>query len=205
MKKILAATAAGFLAIVTATVLPAQQIASQDASSVQAGSYKVDGYHTQVVFTLSHFGFSDFYGLFSGASGTLQLDPARPQASRIDVSFPIQSVSTTVAALDSELKGDKWFDAARFPNATFTSTAIKPTGKGSATITGNFTLHGVTKPITLTASFVGAGVNPLTKAYTVGFRATGTIKRSDFGVSTYVPMIGDEVQLSLTGAFEKQA
>ena len=198
------AAAAGLLAIVTAAALPAQQIASSDTSTVQAGAYKVDGYHSQVVFSVSHFGFTDFSGLFSEATGTLQLDPAHPAASRLEISFPIQSVTTTVAKLDDELKGDKWFDAAKFPNATFVSTSVTPTGKGRATVTGNLTLHGVTKPVTLTANFVGAGVNPLSKAYTLGFHATGTIKRSDFGVSTYVPLIGDDVQLSLAGSFEKQ-
>jgi polyisoprenoid-binding protein YceI len=81
---------------------------------------------------------------------------------------------------------------------------VVPTADG-ATVTGNFTLHGITKPVVLHVRFIGAGVNPIDKAYTVGFEATGTIKRSDFGVKTYLPAVGDEVQLSIAGAFEQQA
>jgi polyisoprenoid-binding protein YceI len=102
------------------------------------------------------------------------------------------------------LKGDQWFDAAKLPNATFTSTKVVRSGKNSAVISGNLTLHGVTKPITLKARFIGAGVNPLDKSFTAGFEATGTIKRSEFGVSTYAPLIGDDVRLTIAGAFVLQ-
>ena len=114
----------------------------------------------------------------------------------------MQSVETTVPKLTEELKGDQWFDAAKFPTATFTSTSITPSGKDAATINGTLTLHGVTKPMVLAAHLNGGGVNPLDKAYTVGFEATGTVKRSDFGVSAYVPMVSDDVRLTIAGAFE---
>ena len=188
----------------TAPQASAQQVATQDPTAVKAGSYKVEPYHTQIGFTLSHFGFSEFSGFFSGASGTLVLNPARPAASKLDVSLPVQSVLTTVPQLDSELKGDKWFDAAQFPTARFTSTKVTQTGKETATIVGNLTLHGVTKPVTLTAHLVGSGVNPLDKSFTAGFEATGVIKRSDFGVSQYLPLVGDEVTLRIAGAFVLQ-
>ena len=81
---------------------------------------------------------------------------------------------------------------------------MTPTGPDSATIEGDLTMHGVTKPITLSAKFIGAGTNPLKKVYTIGFDATGSVKRSEFGVTKYVPLIGDEVELSLHGAFEKK-
>jgi polyisoprenoid-binding protein YceI len=173
-------------------------------STVKAGTYKVETYHTQVGFTLSHFGFTNYSGLFSGATGSLQLDPAHPSANRIEVTIPVQSVQTTVPLLTDELKGDKWFDVAKFPQATFTSTNVKLDADGSATITGNLTLHGVTKPVVLHAHFMGAGVNPIDKAYTVGFQANATIKRTDFGVSLYAPAVGDEVELTIAGAFELQ-
>ena len=87
---------------------------------------------------------------------------------------------------------------------TFVSTKVVPAGKDHAKVTGDLTLHGVTKPVTLDVTLVGAGVNPLSKKYTVGFEATGTLKRSEFGVKTYVPLIGDELHLTIAGAFEKQ-
>jgi polyisoprenoid-binding protein YceI len=172
--------------------------------SVKAGTYKVESYHTQVGFSLSHFGFTNYSGLFSGATGSLRLDPANPGTNRIEVTIPVQSILTTVPVLTEELKGEKWFDVAKFPQATFTSTSVTMGHDGAATITGNLTLHGVTKPIVLHAHFQGAGVNPIDKAYTVGFQANGTIKRSDFGVSLYAPALGDDVELTIAGAFELQ-
>jgi|HubBroStandDraft_3_1064219.scaffolds.fasta_scaffold52886_2 polyisoprenoid-binding protein YceI len=206
MKKLPLAAGAlvALLGLVGTAPLALSQVASQDPQSVKSGAYKVEPYHTQVGFSVSHFGFTEFSGLFSGASGTLRLDPANLTDSKLDVSIPVQSVTTTVSKLDDELKGPQWLDSAQFPAATFTSTKITPTGRGGATIAGDLTLHGVTKPITLEAHLVGAGVNPLDKAVTVGFEATGTIKRSEFGVKTYVPLVGDDVRLTIAGAFELQ-
>lgn len=176
---------------------------SANPVGVQAGEYKVEPYHTQVEFSVRHIGFTDFSGFFSGASGSLRLDPAHPAASKLVVTIPVNSALTTVPKLDEELKGAQWFDATQFPTATFTSTSVTKTGPDSADIRGDLTLHGVTRPIELKARFIGAGVNPLDHAYTVGFEATGVIKRSEFGVKTYVPMVGDDVHLTIAGAFEK--
>ena len=192
---------AGIVALLAVSTAQAGESA---LSSAKPGSYKVESYHTQVGFSISHFGFTNYSGLFSGATGTLQLDPARLSTSKLDISIPVESITTTVAKLNDELKGDKWFDTAKFPQATFVSTRVVPTADG-ANVTGNLTLHGITKPVVLHVRFIGAGVNPLDKAYTVGFEATGTIKRSDFGVTTYLPAVGDEVQLNIAGAFEQQA
>jgi polyisoprenoid-binding protein YceI len=192
---------AGMVALLAVS---AAQAGESGLTGANSGSYKVESYHTQVGFSISHFGFTNYSGLFSGATGTLQLDPAKLGTSRLDISIPVDSITTTVAKLTDELKGDKWFDTAKFPQATFVSTQVVPT-TGGATVTGNLTLHGITKPVVLHVRFIGAGVNPIDKAYTVGFEATGTIKRSDFGVTTYLPAVGDEVQLSIAGAFEQQA
>jgi len=180
------------------------QAAEPGLGSAKPGSYKIESYHTQVGFSISHFGFTNYSGLFSGATGSLQFDPAKLGVSKLDISIPVDSVTTTVSKLTDELKGDQWFDTTKFPQATFVSTRVVPTA-GGATVTGNLTLHGVTKPVVLHVRFIGAGVNRIDKAYTVGFEATGTIKRSDFGVTTYLPAVGDEVQLSIAGAFEQQA
>lgn len=175
---------------------------SPTLDSVKAGTYAVESYHTQIGFSLSHFGLTNYSGLFSGASGSLRLDPGNLAATKLDVSIPVQSIQTTVPLLTDELKGDKWFDVTKFPQATFASTNVSVAGNGELTIAGNLTLHGVTKPIVLHAHLVGTGVNPIDKAYTVGFQASGTIKRSDFGVSLYAPAVGDDVELSIAGAFE---
>lgn len=180
------------------------QAPSRDPATVKAGTYKVEPYHTQVTFTLSHFGLTEFSGFFSGASGSLKLDPAHPAEDKLDVTIPVDSVLTTVPKLTGELKNEKWFDTAKYPTAEFKSTKVALAGTASAIIAGTLTLHGITKPITLKAHLVGAGVNPIDKAYTVGFAASGTIKRSQFGVSAYVPYIGDDVHLAIAGAFELQ-
>jgi polyisoprenoid-binding protein YceI len=175
-----------------------------DPAKVEAGTYAVDPNHTMVVFGVSHMGFTTYYGSFSGASGTLELAPEKADTSRLSVSVATGSVIVPSEKLAGELKSADWLDAAKFPEMTFHSTAVKRTGKDSATVTGELTLHGVTKPVTLTAHFMGAGTNPIDKKYTVGFEANGKIMRSEFGVKTYVPLIGDEVDLRISGAFEKQ-
>ena len=191
-------------ALLAAASLPALAQASHNPAEVQGGEFAVDSNHTQIGFTLSHMGFSNFSGRLSGVTGSLSLAGADHSASKISVSVPTSSFSTPVDKLTGELVGADWFDAQKYPAITFTSTKVTSTGPDSATITGDLTMHGVTKPVTLTAKFVGAGANPMSKAYTVGFDATGTVKRSEFGVTKYVPVIGDEVELSLHGAFEKK-
>ena len=202
----LATSAVIALLTMTAAALPAiaQQVSSRDPKVVRAGTYKVEPRHTQVSFSISHFGFTDFSGFFSGASGTLQLDSSAAQGSVLEVSIPVSSVLTTVPVLNDQLKNDQWFDAAKYPNATFTSTNVTPIGKDSATITGDLTLHGVTKPITLNARLIGSGTNPLDKSFNVGFEAVGTIKRSDFGIKQLLPLLGDDVTLKIAGAFVLQ-
>lgn len=179
--------------------------ANPDPTAVRAGTYTVEPGHTRIEFSLSHMGFSTWYGDFTGASGTLTLDPARPAADQLSITLPIASVSTTNAKLDGELKSPGWLDATQFPTATFVSSQVTPTGPRKADVMGQLTLHGVTRPLTLHVKFNGAGINPLSKAYTVGFDAQGMIRRSDFGVVKNVPLIGDEVNLTLSGAFVKSA
>jgi polyisoprenoid-binding protein YceI len=170
--------------------------------TMRAGTYQADPAHTQVVFSVLHFGFTNFYGIFSAASGTLQLNPTQLADSKLDMSIPMESLTTTVSVLTRELKGDQWFDVAKFPAATFVSRKIVRTGSASAQVTGDLTLHGVTKSEVFAMHLVGAGVNPLSKAYTVGFEASGTIRRGDFGVKIDLPAVGDDVTLRIAGAFE---
>jgi polyisoprenoid-binding protein YceI len=175
---------------------------SHDPASVQAGVYDVEPVHTRVLFSVSHLGFTTWYGDFTGVSGTLDLDPKKVGASTLEIHIPVESISTTNAKLDGELKGDQWFDAGHFPEIAFKSTKIMQTGKGIGKVTGDLTFHGVTKPVTLAVKFNGAGVNPMTKKYTAGFEVSGKIKRSDFGIKTYVPLVGDDVDLIISAAFE---
>lgn len=190
-------------ALVFAAPALAQTPPTRDPAQVQGGSYAVDPGHTQVTFMVSHFGFSNYFGTFSDVSGTLNLDPKNPGASKLNIKLPVASVATTSAHLTNSLKGDQWLDAAKYPEMTFVSTKVAPEGRDKAKVTGDLTLHGVTKPVTLDVTFFGAGSNPMNKKYTVGFSATGTVKRSEFGVKTYIPAIGDDLQLRIDAAFER--
>ncbi|MCP1243430.1 polyisoprenoid-binding protein [Acetobacter lambici] len=194
--------ASAVLALSTITPASAQTITN--ATQIKSGTYAVEPAHTQIGFSVLHFGFTNYFGAFSNASGALELNAQTPTLSRLSVTIPVASVQTTSSKLTDELKGPQWFDTAKFPNATFVSTSVKMVGQNTATINGNLTLHGVTKPVTLNVHFVGAGVNPMDKKYTTGFDATSTINRSDFGIKTYVPYVSDSVTLRIAGAFEKQ-
>ena len=193
----------GLLAALAVPAL-AQEGPSKDTTKVDPGSYVVEPNHTRVTFGVSHMGFTTYYGDFTKTSGTLTLDPKKPDSSDIDVKVAADSVLVPNDKLLGELKSDQWLDSAKYPDITFKSTKVTKTGAETAKVTGDFTLHGVTKPLTLNVRFNGAGTNPLDKAYTTGFDAEGKIKRSDFGVKTYVPLIGDEVDIKISAAFEKQ-
>lgn len=206
MKKFLI-PAAALIAIAGGTIVIAQAPSApgtKDAAKVSGGSYKVDGGHTQVVFAWDHMGFTNNAGTIAEPTGTLTLDKANPANSKVEVTFQIANLRTGVAKLDEHLMKPDFFDAAKFPTATFVSTSVKPEGATGAEITGNLTLHGITKPVTLDAEFYGAGVQPMSKKENIGFVATGTIKRSEFGMGYGVPMVGDAIELKVIAGFEKQ-
>lgn len=183
-----------------ATGLPGQH----DPKRVTAGTYQVDPGHTQVLFAYNHLGFTQNMGILTQPSGSLTLDPKALSQAKVSISFPIANIRTGVAALDEHMMKPDLFDAAKFPTATFTSTSIKvDENDHEAEITGNLTIKGVTREVTLDADFVGAGVNPMTKKETVGFNAEAVIKRSDFGLNAFVPAVGDSIELKITAAFEK--
>ena len=192
------------LAVLAAVPALAQQGPITDPAQVEGGAYVIEPDHTQVLFGVSHIGFPTYYGRFADASGTLGLSTKTPDASRLQVEVPANTISTTSDKLNETLKGAQWLDTQKYPNITLRSVKVTRTGQDTAQVAGDLTLHGVTKPVTLAIRFIGAGVNPLAKKYTVGFQATGTIRRSDFGMTTYVPLVGDQVELTLIGAFERQ-
>ena len=171
------------------------------AARVIAGNYKVDTNHTQVVWTLNHMGFTPLSGDFAASGGSLELDPARPAAAKVTVNFAMANMTTLVPAFTTHLLSADLLNVAQHPTASFTSTAVTANGT-TAKITGNLTLLGVTKPVTLDASFYGAGQNARSKKLNIGFSARTSIKRSDFGIN-YGPTVGDEVELQINAAFEK--
>ena len=179
-----------------------------DPSRVQAGTYKSDKNHSLVGWRLNHFGFNDYFGLFGDVDATLTIDPANPAGAKVDATIPINPIVASQGLHDHLLRagadGKKpdFFGPSQAP-AHFVSTNVAVNGT-KATITGDFTLNGVTKPVTINAEFTGAGNSMMGNKLTVGFEGTAKIKRSDWGLSTFVPMVSDEVELTITTAFEKQ-
>jgi polyisoprenoid-binding protein YceI len=182
---------------------PAFAQAVTDPAKVEAGTYTIEPEHTRVRFDVVHFGFTKYDGEFRKVSGSLTLDPSNPDASKVEITIATDSVMVPNAKLKDELVGPQWLDAAKDPQITFKSTKVAKTGADTADVTGDFTLHGVTKPLTLHVKFNAAGLNPVNKHYTSGFEAHGQIMRTEFGVKTYAPMISDAVDLDIDAAFEK--
>jgi polyisoprenoid-binding protein YceI len=176
-----------------------------DPSRVVVGTYSADPYHTLVGWRVNHMGFNDYFGQFGDVKGTLAFDPAAPSKAKLDVTIPIASLSTASADLTKHMLGADFFDSSKYPEARFVSTSVQVNGT-NAIVTGNLTLRGVTRPVTLQASFVGAGTNvpQAGSKRTIGFHATGTVNRGDFGMGYGLAMVPDPIKLELTAAFEKQ-
>lgn len=183
---------------------------SRNPAAVAAGTYTADPAHTLVTWTVSHLGFSPYTGIFGDIAGTLTLDPKNLAATRVDVTIPVSKVTTASSGLTAHLTragkdgGKPDFFGAAATDAHFVSTRVVASGQ-TARVTGNLTLNGVTRPVTLDASFYGAGKAPAMMGGkdNVGFHATATIKRSDFGVSFAIPVVSDEVKLDIAAAFQK--
>ena len=160
--------------------------------------YDIDPGHTQVRFTWNHFGFSNPGATLEQIKGVLDLDAADLSKSSIAVSFGLDGLHSGVPKLDEELKKSDYFDAAKYPEITFKSTKVEKTGADKLKVTGDLSVHGVTEPVTFDAKINKIGDNPMIKSKTAGFDADVTVKRSDFGIAKYVPMVSDEVHVHIT-------
>lgn len=175
---------------------------TQDVSAAPAGVYRIDPSHTAIIFTVSHMGFSNYAGRFNEVDATLTLDPADPAKSRLEVSIPTASIDVNHAKLSPELAGDRHLNAAAHPAITFTATGIERTSDTTGTVTGDLTLLGVSQPVTLDVTFNGLGVHPLNGKTVLGFSATGTLTRSDFGYTAMAQAIGDTVHFQIETEFQ---
>lgn len=161
-------------------------------------TYQLDPGHTQVVLQWSHFGFSNPTAQFGSVEGTLHYDQADPTRSSVAVEIKIDSINSNVAKFDEHLKAADFFDAAKFPLATFKSTKVEKGAKDRLKVIGDLTIHGVTKPTTLDVTINKVGDHPMAGAPAVGFDASTTIKRSEFGIGKYAPNVSDEVKVAIT-------
>jgi polyisoprenoid-binding protein YceI len=198
MKALSPITAA--FAILLAAGPAAAQGAAKPAPQPPAGQYHMDKAHTSVVFRVNHLGFSRYTAQFSRVDGKLQFDPANPTAMKVEATIDPTSLALNAppAGFLDSLMGKQWFDAAQFPQITFRSTKVEPTGANAAKVSGDLTLHGVTKPVVLDVTYNG-GYPPTSYdpgGARIGFSAHGTLKRSAFGIAYGVPAPGSTMGVS---------
>lgn len=169
-----------------------------------AGTYTISGPHSLVSFWVGHAGVSEVPGRFDKITGSFTFDAKDPDASKVSMQVPVDSLDTNFAQRNKDLLGPDFFDAKQFPTMTFTSTKIDWTSKNEARMTGNLTLHGITHPVTFDLRRIGAG--PAFGGYRSGYVATAVIQRSRFGMSYLLKGVSDAVhiQVNIEGVREKQ-
>ena len=190
-------------ALLATTGATAQPAVNTDASVAPSGEYTVQPSHTQVVFSIFHMGISPYMGSFGKATGSLNFDSKAPEKSSVSVDIDMTSTSTASEEIRNQLLSASVFDTEKFPKASFKSTSIKKTSENTGDITGNLTLHGVTKPVTLHTRFHGFAQSMSNGAARLGFSATAELKRSDFGLTfmRWAPMVDDSVDLLIEAEF----
>jgi polyisoprenoid-binding protein YceI len=182
----------GFAAAAAASLAP--------VTAEAAERFVIDPEHTSILFMVSHLGYARMVGRFPVFGGEFTFDDQAVENSSVTVTIETASVDTGLQARDDHLRSPDFFNAAEFPEMTFTSTGIERTGDNSGRITGDLTLLGVTKPVALDVTFNQKAPHPpplYNGVLVAGFSATTKIRRSDFGMSTFVPAIGDEIEIVL--------
>ncbi|MBC9246233.1 polyisoprenoid-binding protein [Paracoccus sp. 11-3] len=165
-----------------------------------SGTYTFDPEHSAISFEYDHNNrLSESYGIIRGVEGTIVLDTENPANSTVEASFPMSNIVTTAPALDEHIRGKDFFNSPDGSSPiTFKSTKVDPEGDDEAKVTGDLTINGVTKEVVLDVDFNNYAENPMTKAMTAGFNAETTIKRSDFNLDAFVPMVEDEVEINIS-------
>ena len=162
-----------------------------------AETYTVDASHTNILLRVSHLGFSTMVLEALQPQGTLQFDEDHPEKSKINITLKSANIDGDDDKFNAHLHSADFFNAENYPEITFNSTKIKVTGENTGIVTGDLTMLGQTRPVDLNVTFNKGGVNAFSQAKTVGFTASGTLKRSDFGINYALPAVGDEVTLDI--------
>jgi polyisoprenoid-binding protein YceI len=206
MKTLLTSSAA--LALALCAVQPAFA-APAAAPQPPAGAYTIDKAHTSVTFRVSHLGFSRYTARFGKVDGKLKFDPATPAAMALEATIDPQSLELNAppAGFHDQLMGKSFFEADKYPAITFRSTKVAVTGPNTAKVTGDFTLHGITKPVTLDVTYNGGWPANAMDGARIGFSGHGSFKRSAFGMGFGVPAagsnlgVGDDVEVMIETEF----
>lgn len=166
------------------------------AAYAEPVAFDFDKSHSNLSFSYNHLGYSTTDGRFGDWNGTLLIDKEKPENSSVEFTVQIGSLDTFWADRDTHLKSPDFFDAAQFPEANFKSTKVTQTGEKQLEVTGDLTLHGVTKPVTLTVDVTAMGEHPMAKKEAIGFAVSTVIKRSEFGMDKFVPYVSDDVTIT---------
>jgi len=173
--------------------------ATLGAPALASGTnYILDASHSQIIFSYDHLGYSTTYGMFSGFEGEISFDEANPAASSVNVSFPVQMMFTGWEQRDAHFMSEDFFAATEGEMVTFTSTGIEVTGENTALITGDLSMNGMTKSVVLDTVLNQASNHPMAEKPWMGFNATTTLLRSDFGVGAFAPFVSDEVDVIIS-------
>lgn len=174
---------------------------NEDPLSAKEGAYQLDPLHANVIFSVSHFGFSFHHGRFNKIEGSLELDPKKPADSRVYIKLFADSIDTNSSELDQMLKAKSMFNSAEHPYVVFESERITLLTEKSATIDGMLTMAGTKQAFSLNATFIGSGTNPLSGLQTIGFSGKGSLKRSEYHMNEWLPFVGDKVSFTIEAEF----
>ncbi|MCV6606466.1 MAG: YceI family protein [Porticoccaceae bacterium] len=166
-------------------------------SLLAADKYVGDNSHTEVIFKVDHLGFSTTYGRFTNVESELVYDAEKPSKSSVSATVYTDSVDVGHGPKTDHLKRGDFFNVAEFPQMTFKSTAIKVVADKKLEITGDLTLLGVTRPVTMNATINKIGKHPIYQSDAIGFSATGRLDRTKWGLDAYAPMVGEEVSFNI--------
>ena len=180
-----------------ATLLAFSFGVSADMSEVPSGKYTLDSSHGYITFTYSHLGFSNPRVGFNSFDTELTLDSSKPENSVVEVTIDASSIDSRVAEFNEHLNGSDFFNTAEYPSITFKSTKVEVTGENTFDVTGNLTILGTTKPVTLATTINKAANHPMRNVPTIGVSASTRLLRSEWGLGAYVPAVSDEVELSI--------
>lgn len=179
----------------TAVFYPAARAQTAAPASGEAAWFNVDSVHSSIIFGVDHMGVTTFYGRINGPTGEFRFDLGTPAASSFAITAKAENIDTASSGRDQHLKSGDFFDARQFPEITFKSTSVSRSSKTTFAVTGDLTLHGITRPVNVVIEY--GGVNETPRGVKSGFTANFTVRRSDFGMNYGLGMIGDEVTLMI--------
>ncbi|QLE85862.1 YceI family protein [Shewanella sp. Scap07] len=170
---------------------------------LQQGEYQLDPNHGRLLFKIGHLGLSTYVGRFNQFDASLDFTPQNMAQAKLSAVVDMSSIDINNAKLEETLRGGNWLNVNQYPQAVFVSDSVTPITASQFSFNGQLTFRGISKPVSFNATFHGGADNWMTGKYTLGFSATGTIKRSDFDMGSYVPMVGDEVTIEIYAEFLK--